>query len=222
MDVLTASLLWHLSDVPLWLRDALAGKVIDEAEIAMAFGSASQVLGRRQIMLDGSDARRARAEGVPWLIGPCTADELARVILVRAVAAGSVDPPALVRRLFTTGDNEERIAVLRALPLLESPERFVPLAAEGCRTNVKTIFEAIACENPFPARHLPEAAFCQMVLKAIFVGTRIARVEGLTTRVTPELCRMARGYASERAAAGRPVPDDIHALLSHEGKGAPS
>ena len=52
-----------------------------------------------------------------------------------------------------------------------------------------------------------------MVLKCLFCEVRLARVEGLARRVTPELCRMVEAYASERRAAGRPGPEDV-ALVS--------
>jgi hypothetical protein len=52
-----------------------------------------------------------------------------------------------------------------------------------------------------------------MVLKAIFIEVPVSRIEGLAQRRGPELERMARDYASERRAAGRPVPSDIDLVL---------
>jgi len=103
--------------------------------------------------------------------------------------------------------------VLRTLILLPEPLRFVPLGVEACRTSVQPVFEAIACENPFPARHFPEASFNQMVLKAIFIEVPIGRILELESRITPELQRMAADYASERRAAGRSVPKDVTRLV---------
>jgi hypothetical protein len=37
----------------------------------------------------------------------------------------------------------------------------------------------------------------------------VERIVGLQDRVNPELLRMARDYADERRAAGRPVPADV-------------
>jgi hypothetical protein len=74
---------------------------------------------------------------------------------------------------------------------------------------VVPIFEAIAAENPFPARHFPDLHFHQLVLKAVFLGVRLPRVLGLAARVNPELARMADDYAAERRAAGRSVPADL-------------
>jgi hypothetical protein len=138
-------------------------------------------------------------------------DGLARAALLREFLAAS---PAelhvpLVRELYFKGDEREQAAVLRSLALLPDPARFLEIGTDGCRTNVRDVFEAIACENPYPAAHFPEAAFNQLVLKAYFVGVPVSRIIGLERRKTPELRRMAADYASERRAAGRSVPADI-------------
>jgi hypothetical protein len=49
-------------------------------------------------------------------------------------------------------------------------------------------------------------------LKALFIETRTARIDGLARRAGSELVRMVEGYASERRAAGRTVPEDIEAI----------
>jgi hypothetical protein len=119
---------------------------------------------------------------------------------------------AVIDACWRTGDNDERCAVLRALDRLPAPERFVPLAVSACRTNVVPVFEAIACDNAFPATHFTEPAFNQMVLKALFLGVATDRIVGLGDRITPELVRMAAAYASERRAAGRDVSADCQRL----------
>jgi hypothetical protein len=74
---------------------------------------------------------------------------------------------------------------------------------------VQSVFEAIACENAYPARHFPDQNFNKLVLKAFFTGVGVARIVGLGGRRTAELRRMAEDYASERRAAGRSVPPDL-------------
>jgi hypothetical protein len=120
---------------------------------------------------------------------------------------------ALVQQ-FRTGDNAERAALLHSLPLLPEPQRFLELAIDACRSHVQHVFEAIACENPYPARFFPEANFNQLVLKAFFTGVAVSRIEGLPGRRTAELARMAHAYASERRAAGRSVPADLDFVTS--------
>lgn len=135
-------------------------------------------------------------------------DEVARAaLLVNAY------PRVVPDELWARGDNRERQAVLKALPLLPEPERFAAIAIEACRSNVLTIFEAIACENPYPARHFPELQFNQMALKAAFNGVALARIVGLRERLNPELARMASDFAAERRAAGRSVPADLGLLI---------
>jgi hypothetical protein len=85
----------------------------------------------------------------------------------------------------------------------------VELAAEACRSHVQDVLEALFCENPFVEDYLPELAFNQLIMKAMFVGIPLARVHGWQSRVNAELIRMARDFKAERQAAGRPVPDEV-------------
>jgi hypothetical protein len=140
-----------------------------------------------------------------------TLDEVCRIaLLLLGTESLPADQQALfINEVYLRGDNYERQALLRALTFLPDPERFMATAVEACRTNAQVIFEAIACDNPYPFRYFPGLNFNQMVLKALFIGSPLARVIGLEERITSELIRMAEDYASERRAAGRPVPEDI-------------
>ena len=120
---------------------------------------------------------------------------------------------AFVLRTYEAGEIGEQESVLRTLSLLPEPARFTETGVAACRTNAKRVFEAIACDNPFPAAYFPELAYNQMTMKAVFVEAPVARIEGLAERRNPELLRMARDYASERRAAGRFVPADVALIL---------
>jgi hypothetical protein len=131
-------------------------------------------------------------------------------------ALSSVPPDrhaTVVQDLFEAGEIGEQESILRTLVLFSSPEHLLETALLGCRTNARRVFEAIACDNPYPERHFPEPLFNQMVIKAIFLEVSVSRIEGLERRKGPELARMARDYASERRAAGRPVPSDVDLIL---------
>lgn len=114
---------------------------------------------------------------------------------------------------YEQGDAAEQTSWLRVLPLLLDQQRWLPWAVDACRTNIQPLFQAIACENPFPAAHFPERNFNQMILKALFNNVALARVVGLPARRNAELARMAADYAAERRAAGRSVPEDIGLAL---------
>lgn len=180
---------------------------------AAAFAAAGRRLGRERIG-DPSAARLAAA-GLSWS-AESGVDECGRAALVLA-AVGSLDPAEhvpMIRDLVRRGELRERLAVLRVLAGLPEPARFVELAVDACRSNVQSVFEAVARDNPYPARHFADPAYFQMVLKALFVGAPLAHVVGLAERTTPELVRMAEAYASERRAAGRPVPADVALIRS--------
>lgn len=125
------------------------------------------------------------------------------------------EQPGFVLHLLESGEIGEQVSVLRSLPLWPQGERFVETGVQACRTNARDVFEAIVCDNPFVSEHFPALSFNQAVMKAIFMGVPVRRIEGLERRITPELSRMARDYASERRAAGRPVPDDATFLMSY-------
>lgn len=204
-----------------WLQGALArlagpASATSRADFLGLFSAAGRKLGQRPLQLSSG----ALAEPGPTLLGLRGLDEVARVALLLCEVARSTDTQGLVNDLYLRGAEREKQAVLRALPLLPAPEQFTALAVEACRSSVQPIFEAVACDSPFPARYFTEQAFNQLVLKALFTGTSVQRIAGLAGRVTPELVRMAQSYGEERRAAGRPVPLDLEQIVSLAPAGA--
>jgi hypothetical protein len=185
-----------------WLDAAVAGirAPFDREAFTVAFTMAARRVGRAALPAGWSADEAARAA----------------LLLQGAAAQPAAAFAALVDDLYQHGDSRERQAILRTLAWLPAPERFLELAVEACRTSVQPVFEAIACENGYPAAHFPDLNFNQMVLKALFTGVSLRRIAGLRGRITGELRRMAAGYASERRAAGRSVPADIGVLLDDE------
>jgi hypothetical protein len=204
-----------------WLEGAIrtARAPLDRGAFATAFALAARQTGRAAPETTPAETARLRAAGVTWPVAAWGLDGLTRAGLLLHAAAGLLpgELEALVEECFLGGDTRERQAVLRTLPLLPDPGRFVALGVDACRTSVQPVFEAIACENPFPALHFPESSFNQMVLKAVFIEVAVGRILGLEARITPELRRMAADYASERRAAGRTVPGDVAYLLGENG-----
>jgi hypothetical protein len=205
---LLVALLASRTDVA--LPTASGTDVVSASALGGALAGAGRRIGKASLVLEAAETERLRAAGVDWPVA-ARIDELWRVAVLLG-AASRDDFERLVADVYRGGDTDERRAVLRALPLLPAAERFVALAADACRTSVLPIFEAIACENPFPARHLSALHFNQMILKALFLDVSLARVLDLDGRRTAELTRMARDYAQERRAAGRAVSTDLAAL----------
>lgn len=144
-----------------------------------------------------------------------TRDVAARVSVLLAAAEGApATLPDVVDSVYRSGDSREKAAVLRALPLLPDGARFVPLALDAGRTNETPLFEALATDNPFPARHYPELELDKLVMKAAFLGIGLDRIAGLERRMNAELARMALDHVAEREAAGRPFTPTIWLVVA--------
>jgi hypothetical protein len=93
-------------------------------------------------------------------------------------------------------------------------------AAEGVRSNMRVVFEAVAHRNPYPAEQFDEQAWNQLVLKALFVGSTLEPVVGLDARRNPALARMLCDYAHERWAARREVSPELWRCVGPYATGA--
>jgi hypothetical protein len=140
--------------------------------------------------------------------------ETARVLLVlsRTDLAQESAVDAL-QEAFRCADVGEMCALHRSLQFLPEPKRFVWRAGEGCRSSMRAVFEAAACDTPFPVKNFDDLAWRQLVIKALFVEAPLWRVYGLDSRLDAELARMALDLADERRSAGRNVQPELWACL---------
>lgn len=188
-----------------WLADATGAAATGTIEdLLQRYTEASRRLGLTPLDAAHTDAAAPLAR---W-----TREDAGRLALVLARHEHAASPDAFIEAAtacYEQGDAREQQSWLRGLGYAPAPERFLSHAIDACRTNILPLFEAIACENPYPARYFPERNFNQMVLKALFNNVALARIVGLSTRANAELSRMATDYAAERRAASRPVPADI-------------
>ena len=203
-----------------WLQHVYSKLTVpfDENFFATAYSGARRRLGNAGVELKGGGLPNFE-NGDLSVLNDSTVEEVGRAaLLLRGTECLPTEAhPNFVHNVYQRGDNHERRALLRALSVLPDSGRFLPTAVEACRTNISTIFEAIACDNPYPFHYFPDLHFNQMVLKALFTGSSLSKVVGLSTRTTPELIQMVEDYANERRAAGRPVSEDF-ALITNNRK----
>jgi hypothetical protein len=119
-------------------------------------------------------------------------------------------PPDRIADVYRYGDTAEKLAVLKALPLLPIGDRAVPLLDDALRTNDTRLVAAAL--GPY-ADHLDQTAWRQAVLKCVFMGVPLTAVHRLAERADLELAAMLGAFADERHAAGRDMPPDALALL---------
>ena len=206
-------------DPTAWATTAVAAVVAAPsfASLSVPYAAAARKLKHATASPSDAQIARLRALGAAALADRGVTCMFRSLLLLAACRELAEDARTnLVDRVFRTGDNEERIALLGTLAYLPEPQSYAATAVEACRNNVRDVFVAIACDNDYPARWFDDSAFNQMVMKALFSSIELAHVRGLGARANPELRRMARDYVAERRAAGRSVPLDI-ALAMGEG-----
>ncbi len=178
-----------------------------------AFSAVPRYTGKKDLELTLEDLQAAEAV-TGWSPGHWSVEQAARTLLILALPQDDAQKYLRVlEQLFTTADVGELVALYQSLPLLPYPERHLARAAEGVRSNMTAVFNAVALRNPYPADYFDEPAWNQMVLKAVFVGSPLHLIWGLDRRANPELARMLIDYAHERWAAKRAVTPELWRLV---------
>ncbi len=136
--------------------------------------------------------------------------ELARLIIFLHIPQTDLTQyVTVVKKLLSTADMGELVTLFKALIVYPFVEEYRNFVADGIRTNIKNVFEAIALDNPYPAKYLDEKQWNQMVLKSVFNGSPLYRIVGLDRRANAALSQQLSDYAHERWAAGRMVNPEL-------------
>ena len=138
-----------------------------------------------------------------------SADAARLILLMSAIERDPDQAESIIFSYYKMGDEAEHIALVRGLIFFAPGEYLTELALDIGRTNNLEVLAALTLDNPYPACFYSEQAFNQMVLKALFLGLAIERIEGIEQRANADLTRMCENYVGEREAAGRTVPTDI-------------
>ncbi len=194
-----------------WLEEKCQKTVhVGLGAFALAFGAVPRELGKADLRLTSDDRAAATAARPDWDPSQWTVDQAGRALLVLSLP--SQDSQAYVAtldKIFAAGEVGELIALYQTLPLLPHQPTHLLRAAEGVRSNMKSVFCAVAHRNPFPAEQFDEGRWNQMILKCLFVGAKLAPVVGVDQRANRPLMRMLCDYARERWAAGRTVTPEL-------------
>lgn len=173
-----------------------------------AFSAVPRYLGKQALRVTAEDAQAGDAERTDWDLW--SADQAGRTLLLLSLARDDAELfVAELRKLVASADLGELVALYQSLPLLPHGGRLRDLAAEGARSNMTALFNAVALRNSYPAEHFDEAPWNQLVLKALFVGSPLHPIVGLDRRANKKLAGMLVDYAHERWAAGRVVSPEL-------------
>ena len=195
-----------------WFRTMLSAvaEAEDDQALLRAVGLAPRKLGKADLQLSADDLRSAQEVRPGFDPTGLSVDQAARIAFVLASDRG--DDAAFAARLDAlcgTAEINELIAYYRGLAIFPAAPLLRERAAEGVRSAMKPVFEAVAHRNPYPREMFDRSAWNQMVLKALFIETTLAPIQGIDERANEELALMLVDYAHERWAAGRPVSPEL-------------
>lgn len=197
-----------------WLRDGGGDK-----DLYMSVSLVPRKIGKADLGLSAAELGQATAARPGWDPRDWSLDQAARVYLLLSAGSDGATFSRRLDQLCATADVGELVAFYRGLPLYPDQPRHVLRAAEGVRTNMKAVFQAVAHRNPYPSEQLAEPAWNQMVLKALFIGVILDPIVGLDRRANPALARMLCDYAHERWAAGRPISPELWRCVGPHARG---
>jgi len=205
-----------------WLKQA-SGEIGDQVAGTRFCGLislASRHVSRRPLELTDKERSQAGKLMEGWNPERWSQTDAVRATLVLSRPDLAQEAGALaLEEAFKYADEGELCALYRAAVLLPEPERFVWRVGEGCRSNMRTVFEAAALDTPYPVRFFDERAWHQAIIKCLFIEAPLWRMWGLDQRLSPELARMALDLADERRSAGRSVQHELWLCLGmHAGE----
>jgi hypothetical protein len=208
------------AEAGVWLAEAAAKlKGGSDTDLYRSISLVTRKIGKADLALTPGQLQHAATARPGWDPSDWSLDQAARIYLLLVSATDGATFRRRLDQLCNTADVGELVAFYRGLPLYPDQPRYVLRAAEGVRTNMKAVFEAVAHRNPYPAEQLPEPAWNQMVLKTLFIGSTLHPVLGLDRRANPALARMLCDYAHERWAAGRPISHELWRCVGPHARG---
>jgi len=151
-----------------------------------------------------------------WRLENLSKETVARGFLLSLLSENSTSEEEYLKwmnHLFETAEVNEAIALIQFLVVSKNPKLLLHRAKDAVRSNVGTIFDAIAFHNPYPFHYFDEASWNQLVLKCIFNDKPIHFIVGLEERRNQALADTLSDFAHERWAAGRRVPSQVWRLV---------
>ncbi len=200
-----------------WLEEkaVLIREENGSTQLNLAFAAVPRKTGRQFIRI--TEDERKIIEGVHkgFSIDDWTIDRLCRLWLLIQVDASEKEAYCYkIENLFKAAEMYELAALYSSLYSFAYPEEWIRQCAEGIRSNIGFVLEAIMYNNPYPFKYLDDLAWNQLVLKAFFTDKNVNRIIGLDERANKELALILIDYANERWAAHRTVNPQLWRLVA--------
>ncbi len=187
-----------------WLSENLSSD--DPRQINTAFAVMPRKTGKTIVQISQDMNKKIDHVKPGFTIENWTLDKLVRLCLLL-----HLDPSdqkkyfKTIENLFLAAEVSELVALYSFLPVFAWPDLWKLRCAEGIRSNIGLVLEAIMYHNPYPEKYLDEKAWNQLILKAFFTDKDINQIPGIDERSNSELALTLKDYAYERWAAGRKI-----------------
>ena len=192
-------------------KTAIISETNSGSKFGVFFSLASRFINNEQPVWDKSDLEKLEKiypgfENASW-----SKLNMARVLLMTALDI-SVNKKILIN-FFEIAEMKEQTSLYKGLYVLLNASEFEGQYAEGIRTNMVNVFDAIACGNPFAKAYLQEDAWNQLVLKSLFLDRKLYTIQGIDQGKNENLANMLQDFVKERWAAGRQVSFEIWRMI---------
>ncbi|HVG15457.1 MAG TPA: EboA domain-containing protein, partial [Chitinophagaceae bacterium] len=132
-----------------WINEKANG---GPANMRMAFASIPRKIGKAPIQFTTEEEAAMQQLRPELSINAWPIDRLCRVWLLLHVPSADKDQYVKeIDTLFLSAEMNELVALYSALPLLAYPEAWRKRCAEGIRSNIGDVLQAIICNNPYPS-----------------------------------------------------------------------
>ncbi len=187
-----------------WLSQNLSSD--DSRQINTAFAVMPRKTGKSTIQISQDLISKIDQIKPGFTVENWTMDRLGRLcLLLHLDHADQEKYFKTIENLFLAAEVFELVALYSSLPVLAWPDRWKLRCAEGIRSNIGLVLEAIMYHNPYPEKYLDEKAWNQLILKAFFTDKDIIQIPGIDERANAELALTLTDYAHERWAAKRKI-----------------
>jgi hypothetical protein len=197
-----------------WLQQNIAPD--SQAKFNTTFAILPRKTGKGAIQVSKEQRESITAIRPHLFIQHWTIDQICRVRqLLEQDATSQEEYVNRIEALFAGAEMNEQVALYASLPVLAYPQQWTKRCAEGIRSNIGDVLQAIMCNNPYPAEYLDDTAWNQLVLKAFFTEKPVHQIIGLDERANPQLAKILSDYAHERWAAHRTVNPLLWRCVGH-------
>ena len=197
-----------------WLKDSsiLANESTSFNKFKVAFSLVSRKVPNQSIQVNTSQEEELKRQ-FGLTITNWDLQRLCRIWMILKIDVSDKERyKTKINELFSDAEMNELAAMYAALPILAYPESWILRCAEGIRSNIGSVLDAIIINNPYPSRFLDESAWNQLILKAFFTD-KDTQIIGVKERANENLAKSLQDYIDERKAANRPIKDQLWEML---------